>query len=105
MISFAVVDPIKGWRLGILPQFFDEADPRPAREQINENYAHGGGWHPFEGFELGQDKKGYYLDYPEDPPMREIARAKLRDETIVLFQYDWVAIIQKDGTFEIASVD
>ena len=105
MISFSIRDQHKAWRLGILPQFFDEADPRPARDQIHDRYAHGGGWHPFEGFQLKKGENGYYLAYPDDPPMREIARAKLRDEWVVLFEYDWVAIIQEDGTYEVASVD
>lgn len=105
MILFTVTDRSKAGQLGILPMFFDEADPRPAREQINERYAHGGGWNSFSGFELKKDKRGYYLDYPEDPPMREIARGKLRDETIILFTWNWVAIVQKDGSFDAARID
>jgi hypothetical protein len=29
--------------LGFIPQFLDDADPRPAREQLHSAYAHGGG--------------------------------------------------------------
>jgi hypothetical protein len=105
MILFTITNRNRAGQLGILPVFFDEADPRPAREQIHERYAHGGGWHKFSGFELKMDKRGWYLAYPEDPPMREIARGKLRDELILLFDHNWVAIVQKDDTFEVARVD
>lgn len=88
--------------VGFLPQFFDERDPQPARVQIDRNYAHGGGWRPFIGFELCE---GRQIKYPGDPVYKPIAEAKLRDETIVLYPHSWVAIFQKDGTFEIAHVD
>ncbi len=88
--------------VGFLPQFFSEQDPRPAKVQIDRNYAHGGGWRPFIGFQLLEDRN---IKYPGDPIYRPIAEAKLRDETIVMYPHSWVAIFQKDGTFEIARVD
>ena len=105
MIVFKITDRNKAGQLGVLPMFFDEADPNPASVQIHHRYAHGGGWHPFSGFELKKDGRGHYLSYPEDPPMREIAQGKMRDETIILFDHNWVAIVQRDGTFEVARVD
>lgn len=91
---------------GYLPQFFDERDPRPAREQAHTAYAHGGGWSAFKGFTLnGGRESTFSLSYPGDPPMRELSRAQLRDELIVLFQSDWVAIIQPDNSYEIARMD
>lgn len=33
-------------QLGYIPLFFAADDPRPAAEQLNERYAHGGGWRP-----------------------------------------------------------
>lgn len=98
---------------GMIPEFFSENDPRPAKDQLHERYAHGGGVHPFKGFKLihkldrlgGKDPGHYCLQYPEDPPMRERCRAKLRDETLVLFDSDWFAIVQKDGTFLACRVD
>jgi hypothetical protein len=88
--------------LGYLPLFVSDANPRPAREQINEGYAHGGGWQPTRGFEM--DGRGRLL-YPGDPPMRPLAEAWLRDERLVFYEHAWLAIIQKDGTFEAARVD
>lgn len=87
--------------LGLLPAFFDEADPRPAKQQLDENYAHGGGWSPFQGFQLTE--RG--LQYPDDPPMLLIAEAKLRDETIRLYEGSWLVILQPDGSWETSRVD
>lgn len=90
---------------GLIPEFLSEHDPRPAREQIHENYAHGGGWNSFHGFELRQHDGRYAIYYPGDPAMREVSRTSLRDELIVLFQYAWLAVIQPNGTYEIARID
>ena len=90
---------------GFITQFLSEDDPRPAREQIHENYAHGGGWNKFEGFELRNSGTSYGLKYPGDPVMREVSRAQLRDETLVLFECSWLAIIQPDGSYEVARID
>jgi hypothetical protein len=103
MIQFTLIHPqATRESLGFLPEFFSENDPRPAREQINEAYAHGGGWDPFPGFTLGP--KGQ-LFYPGDPPMQVIAEAKLRDEVIRLHTYEWVSIVQPDGSFEVCRCD
>jgi hypothetical protein len=88
--------------LGLLPDMLDEADPRPAKEQFNDNYQHGGGWHHFAGFTMHKD---FTLTYPKDPPLPPIASTQLRDELIILYQHDWVAIIQRDGSFEICRMD
>jgi hypothetical protein len=92
---------------GLLPDFFGEADPRPAREQLHENYAHGGGWHPMKGWRL--EHVGHLglarAYYPGDPPMRELSRAVFRKELLILFQGSWLAIIQPDGSFEMGRCD
>lgn len=89
--------------VGYLPRILSESDSRSAIEQIKANYV--GGWNPFDGFTLVKNKNGsYQLEYPDDPPMKELSRTKLRDEEIVLFQYDWLAIIH--GTdYRIARID
>ena len=89
--------------LGFLPGFLDERDPRSAREQLNANYTHGGGWQPFEGHVL--DYKGAALLYPGDPPMQLKGMTMLRNEVILVFQHDWVVILQKDGSWECARMD
>lgn len=85
---------------GLLPMIFFEEDPRTIQEQANHRYAHGGGWMSFKGFVLvGSAANGSLgIQYPEDPPMRELARANFRDQTLVLFESAWVGIIESDGT-------
>jgi len=44
--------------LGLLPEFLDPKDPRPARAQLHEHYAHGGGWRPLSAVVKGQRADG-----------------------------------------------
>lgn len=102
MIRFEFLDPRMTYEhLGLIPFFLDVNDPRPAKEQIHHNYAHGGGWRPFDKFRVSQGR----LLYPGDPPMKALARAKLRDELVVYYDCSWVAIFQPDGSYEVARVD
>lgn len=89
--------------LGLIPSFIDQGDPRPAREQFNEHYAHGGGWLPIKGFQ--QPMGGSTLEYPGDPPYRPIAAFTLRDQMIVVYRYGLVAIFDRNGDFEVARMD
>ena len=84
--------------VGVIPAWLDESDMRPAREQLDEHYAHGGGWHPFKGFKL---TKGWAIEYDGDEPLQPLALMRLRDEMIVIYPYSWVMIRQTDNTFEI----
>lgn len=104
--------------LGFIPAFLVEADPRPAVDQINERYAHGGGWFDLKvgepkGFRMiGADN---YLLYPGDPPLHRIAEAVLHGdhvpgcnpprETIAIYEHAFVAIIQPDGSFRVSRLD
>lgn len=103
MIRFNLIHPRATMdHLGLVPEFFWEADPRPAKEQINERYAHGGGWFPIEGFEhrgLGSIK------YPGDPVMTPLASAQLHDETIYVYESGWTMILQPDGSYEVTRMD
>lgn len=102
MISFTLVHPrANPEMLGLLSSFWSEHDPRSAAEQANSSYAHGGGWQPFSGFTV--TPKG--LKYAGDPPMLLIAEAKLRNETIRLYECSWVSITQSDGSVEISRMD
>lgn len=88
--------------LGFIPEFITESDPRPAREQIDEAYSHGGGWRKFEGFKMLPNGN---IVYPGDPPMLLLFETHLRQETIRVYQHAWVAIVQPDGGYEIARLD
>ncbi len=88
--------------LGLIPFMLDPDDPRPAREQFNQEYQHGGGWRPFKGFILLEDNS---LKYPDDPPLHPIAEIRLRQEQILIYEFGWVAIIQLDRSFEVCRMD
>jgi hypothetical protein len=88
--------------LGYLPFFLDANDPRPAAEQIDAHYQHGGGWQSFKGFERLNHSD---LQYPGDPPLHPIAMTRLRDEEIYVYPYSWVMVLQPDGAFDIARID
>lgn len=88
--------------IGDIRYFASEGNPAPLREQFNKMYSHGGGWNPFKGFKM-DDKN--ILTYPEDPPLYPMAQAKFRNQTICVYQYGWVAIIEEDRTFEVSRMD
>jgi len=85
--------------LGFVPSFLDENDPRPAAVQFDRNYI--GGWHPMPGFTLEDDR----LCYPGDPPLLPLAETRLRDEIIRLYEYEWIVVIQPDGSFQVSRMD
>lgn len=86
--------------LGILPAFLDEDDPRSAREQFDAKYC--SGWWPIRGATITANQE---MQYPGDPDSPPLARTTFRDETIVFYEYALVAIIQTDGTAEVARMD
>jgi hypothetical protein len=88
--------------VGFIPMWLDVSDLRPAAKQLNDHYAHGGGWRPFKGFELVREN---CLKYPGDPMHRPLARIKFRDEEIFIYESGWVMIKQPDGTFEVCRMD
>ena len=87
---------------GFIPTFLSLADPRPAREQLDAHYQHGGGWRPQEGFTM---HGGMSLHYPGDPAFRPLAMARFRDEKIVIYEHEYVAVIQPDGSFEVSRMN
>ena len=86
--------------LGLLPDLVSDEDPRPAREQFDENYQ--GGWNPSDSFTFNRVDMTLVSKYPEDPVLHVIAGAPLRNELIYLFPCDLVVISQQDGSFEVA---
>jgi hypothetical protein len=102
MISFEMRHPdATAEHLGLIPHFLSNGDARPAREQFASNYAHGGGWRPFPGFEMRENG----IKYPGDPLMPLLAEGKLGSETIRIYECAWVAVVQADGSFEISRLD
>jgi len=102
MVSVVLLNGGMPDSVGLIPHWLDADDPRPAAEQLNEHYAHGGGWRPFEGFVLRKDGG---IKYPGDPTHKPRAAMMLRDELIMIYDHGWVLIRQKDGTFEVCRMD
>lgn len=101
MINFIHLD--SRFDLGYLPEFADEDDPRSLRDQLDDAYAHGGGWRPFKGFVAVGDQMS--IQYPGDPVMRPVAVANFRTEIIAVYEGAWVAIWSDAETFEISRMD
>lgn len=103
MLEFKMLNPsYTEADLGMLPFFAWESNPKSAKEQINDNYRHGGGWQSFQGFTFNKDTS---ISYPNDPPQHPIAIAKLRDEVIFVYEGSWVLILQPDRSYDVARID
>jgi hypothetical protein len=85
---------------GYIPSFLFEEDPRSAREQFNARYQ--AGWVPFKEF-TKDDQDG--LHYPGDPVQHPVSEIQFRNERIILYQHDWVCVIQPDGSWEVCRMD
>ena len=106
MVRFELLHPkMTLEHLGFIPQMLNPQDPRPAAEQFDKNYAHGGGWSPNVGSAFKMDPATKTLKYPGDPAMKPLARAKFRDEEIYFYESAVVAIVQSNGTFEVSRMD
>ncbi len=90
---------------GFIPGFLSVHDPRPAVEQIADNYAHGGGWNSFTHVFRPDFANLEMHSTVGDPPIRCMAMSILRGEIIMLFEHDWLVIIQPDGTWDCARLD
>ena len=112
-----VLAPVMVWHLapgatpemlGLIPEFISSVDPRPLIEQIDDAYAHGGGWNEFDGFTLDRTSGNvfeWFLTYPGDPPLYPLAACKVRDEVLLFWPFAWVTICTKEGGFNCAKID
>jgi hypothetical protein len=91
--------------LGYLPQLIGTQFSGTVAEQLNENYAHGGGYHPFGEGQWRMNPATHILQYPGDPPFRPLAMTKIREETVYFYNSALLAIVQPDGKFAITRVD
>jgi hypothetical protein len=90
--------------LGPIPHWLDEDDPRPAAQQLDGHYQHGGGWRPMPKFKM-KDRMTGVLTYPGDQPFRPWAAILFRKEMIFAYDHEIFAILQPDGSFEVARMD
>jgi hypothetical protein len=93
MQNVIMIGDVNSEVLGALPSFVNPEDDRPAAEQFNENYAHGGGWKPIEGFmfatvQMEDGNDTVLISYPGDPPMVPIALMYHGDEVIMFFPHE-----------------
>lgn len=89
--------------IGLIASFFDPNSEKRAAQQADENYAHGGGWRPQDGYEMTE---GGVLIYRDDgDPLPPLAVAKIRSETVRVYDYGFVSIEQADGSFEVSRMD
>lgn len=103
MIDFKMLDSrYTEEALGFIPLFIFDSDSRPAAEQFNDRYAHGGGWSPMRGWSMGPVGE---IMYPGDPALHPIAVATHGTETIRIYPHAWVSIAQGDGSFEVSRMD
>jgi hypothetical protein len=90
-------------RAGYLPTFMHPDDMRPAKEQIDDAYQHGGGWRSFPGFTFNPADRS--LTYPGDPSFSPYLEIHLGDELVLVYPHDWVVILQTDGSWDVSRID
>ena len=94
---------IGGASLGFLPDILLASDKRSIREQLEDRYAHGGGWRPIEGMRMGKD---YVMHFPGDAPFRPAACCSFGDELVIFYpNCSLLCVMQRDGNFEVTRVD
>lgn len=99
--------------LGAIPLWIDAKSGETLQQQINRNYAHGGGWNTFQGFDVRLNEENMYcIKYPGDPEYREIARGYIAHgseiQLVVFFRHSWVMIVKFEGdtpVYDIARID
>lgn len=89
--------------LGYIPFWLNDKDKLGAAEQIHRAYGHGGGWLSAKGFTM--DRSTGTLNYPGDMPLKPLAMCRLRDEVVYFYDHSWVAVVQPNGSFDVARID
>lgn len=105
MLDWKLVHPLANMdMLGFIPEFIHGDDKRSAKEQFNDRYGFAGGWSSFKGHKMLADRNLQYQDDGQSP-LQLLAEATLRQETILIYERAWVAILQQDGSFEVSRID
>jgi hypothetical protein len=90
--------------LGLLPEILRAHDSRSVREQLEDRYAHGGGYRPMKGFKM--NPKTLVMRFPGDDPFKPAATTMINHEKVVFYPYcSLLAIIQPNGDFSVTRVD
>ena len=89
--------------LGMLVEILQADDPRSIKEQLEDRYAHGGGWRPIKGFTMRQNN---VLHYPGDQPFKPVAKTEINGEIVIFYpKCSLLAVVAQDGTFAVTRVD
>lgn len=96
--------------LGFIPYFLNALDTRPAAKQIDANYDHGGGWRPMGNGKWSLDPETHRLTYDcgpddEDEHYLPLATCRIGQERLYFYDCAWTAIVQPNGSFEVARLD
>lgn len=92
--------------LGYIPQIITSGDPRPVIEQVNDRYAHGGGWNSFGKGKWILNRKAMSIQYPGDPPHLPLAHAQISEtEAVWVYECAWVLIDRGGDDWEISRMD
>ncbi len=89
--------------LGFIPFMLSLIDTDNAVVQFDKNYQYAGGWQSYDGFQMLPNGNMLYLS--DEKPIRLMAEAKFRAETIRFYEFNWVAVVQRDGSFVVSRLD
>ena len=90
--------------LGFLPDILLAEDKRPVKAQLEDRYAHGGGFRLIKGMRL--DRRDMTMRYPGDPIYRPAAWAQIGAEKVYFYPLcSLLLILQPDRTWEVTRVD
>jgi hypothetical protein len=93
--------------LGYLPDILNSGDHRPVATQLDERYAHGGGFRPFGRGEWEFTATTGRLKYPGDPAMMPLASIwmPLSGELLFFYPQQMLLIVGAGGLFTVTRVD
>lgn len=92
--------------LGYLPDILLPTDKRPVKDQLEDRYAHGGGYRPFPDKHFRLDRRTMTLKFPGDPVFKPAAMAFFGSEQVFFYpNCSLLLILQPDGKFDVTRVD
>lgn len=96
-----------GAHIGFLDRIFLKGDKRTAKEQMNDRYAHGGGFYTNDDWATKfRVLRSGAIKYPGDQALYPVATTKLDSgETVIVYDGAFVRIVQEDGSYVITRMD
>lgn len=98
--------------IGFLDQIFLKGDARTAAEQINDRYAHGGGYFParHDGWLVKNGGEAIVYPVPEDEGGDEVYNAIAtttldNGQKVTLYPSGWVLIMETNGEWNLTRMD